>query len=144
MAALALLEDLANGRFQRKWIFRDQQDLMANDDKWLMNRFQLPRAVLLDLRAIVGPALQRSTAETKPCLSHINSLATSLVASMVSLCVCSTASVRTWPLESCDARGAVETTGLGALGSCSSAAPPTPLEHAAAKNNRKCHNCLCK
>ncbi|KAJ4923071.1 hypothetical protein JOQ06_027807 [Pogonophryne albipinna] len=61
MADLALLEDLANGRVRRERNFRDQQDLLANDDEWLMSRFRLPRAVLLELCAVLGPALQRST-----------------------------------------------------------------------------------
>ena len=61
MAALALLEDMANGRIWREQIFRDRQDLLANDDEWLMSRFRLPKAVLLDLCVVVGPTLQRST-----------------------------------------------------------------------------------
>lgn len=61
MAYLALLEDVANARLRRERIFRDQLDLLANDDEWLMSRFRLPRAVLLDLCAVLGPALQRST-----------------------------------------------------------------------------------
>ncbi len=36
MAALALLEDLV--RLWTERIFRDQQDLLANDDEWLMNK----------------------------------------------------------------------------------------------------------
>jgi hypothetical protein len=32
MAALALLEDLPNGRIWREQIFRDQRDLLANDE----------------------------------------------------------------------------------------------------------------
>ncbi len=46
-------------------IFRDQQDLLANDDEWLMSRLPLPRAVLLDLCAVLGPALQRSTCRNR-------------------------------------------------------------------------------
>ena len=44
MAALALLEEVANGRIWRERNFRDQQDPLANSDEWLM-----------------GPALERST-----------------------------------------------------------------------------------
>ena len=73
-------------------------------------------------------------------LISFNSLATSLIASMVSLCDC-----RTRPLECCHARGAVETPGLGALSSYSAAAPPGtqlllrcsatgPLEHSGTRN----------
>lgn len=61
MAYLALLEDVANGRIRRERVFRDQQDLLANDDEWLMSRFRLPRAVLLHLIAELGPALERGT-----------------------------------------------------------------------------------
>lgn len=61
MADLALLEDVANGRIRSERIFRQQEDLLANEDEWLMSRFRLPRAVLLDLCGLLGPALQRST-----------------------------------------------------------------------------------
>ncbi|CAM4681805.1 unnamed protein product [Leuciscus chuanchicus] len=61
MADLALLEDVANGRIRSERIFRQQEDLLANEDEWLMSRFQLPRAVLLDLCGLLGPVLQRST-----------------------------------------------------------------------------------
>lgn len=61
MAYLALLEDVANRRLRRERIFRDQQDPLANDDEWLMSRFRLPRAVLLDLCAVLSPALQRNS-----------------------------------------------------------------------------------
>ncbi|KAI4827554.1 hypothetical protein KUCAC02_030942 [Chaenocephalus aceratus] len=58
MADLALLEDLANGRVRRERHFRDQQDLLDNNDEWLMSRFRLPRAVLLELCAVVGRRLE--------------------------------------------------------------------------------------
>ncbi len=61
MAYLALLEDVAHGRLRRERVFRDQQDLLANDDEWLMSRFRLPRAVLLDICHALGPALQRGS-----------------------------------------------------------------------------------
>ena len=62
MAALALLEDIANGRIRRERVFRDQTDLLAHDDDWLMSRFRLPWAILLELCAELGPALERETA----------------------------------------------------------------------------------
>ena len=34
---------------------------MSDDDEWLMSRFRLPRAVLLQLIAELGPALERGT-----------------------------------------------------------------------------------
>ncbi|XP_042275403.1 putative nuclease HARBI1 [Thunnus maccoyii] len=39
---------------------RDQQDLLGDDDEWLISQFRLPQAVLLDLSAVLGSALQRS------------------------------------------------------------------------------------
>jgi len=62
MAALALLEDIANRRIRRERVFRDQTDLLAHDDDWLMSRFRLPRALLLELCAELGPALEHETA----------------------------------------------------------------------------------
>uniref|UniRef100_A0A8C9ZM49 Putative nuclease HARBI1 n=1 Tax=Sander lucioperca TaxID=283035 RepID=A0A8C9ZM49_SANLU len=61
MAALALLEDIANRRIRREREFRDQTDLLAHDDDWLMSRFRLPKAILLELCTELGPALQRET-----------------------------------------------------------------------------------
>ena len=58
MAALALLEDLANGAIRRERVFREREDLLANDDNWLMSRFRLPRPVLLELCAELRPALE--------------------------------------------------------------------------------------
>lgn len=62
---LALLENVANGRLWGERVFRDQQDLLANDDEWLMSRFLFPWAVLLDLCVALGPALQWSTCRNK-------------------------------------------------------------------------------
>ncbi len=61
MDALALLEDLANGRIRRERVFRDHQDFLAHDNDWLISRFRLPRALLLDLCAELGPVLERPT-----------------------------------------------------------------------------------
>ncbi|KAK0143114.1 hypothetical protein N1851_018759 [Merluccius polli] len=41
MAALALLEDLANGAIRRERVFREREDLLANDDNWLISRFRI-------------------------------------------------------------------------------------------------------
>ncbi|XP_060921089.1 putative nuclease HARBI1 [Labrus mixtus] len=60
MAALALLEDLANGRVRRERVFRDHTHLLAQDGDWLMSRFRL-RAIILELCAELGPALERGT-----------------------------------------------------------------------------------
>lgn len=61
MAALALLEDILNGRIRRELIFRDYNDFLAHDDDWLISRFRFPRAILLELCAELGPNLERET-----------------------------------------------------------------------------------
>ncbi|KAL6456513.1 hypothetical protein MHYP_G00004940 [Metynnis hypsauchen] len=65
MAALALLEDLANGRIRRERVFRDHYDFLAHDDVWLISRFRFPRAVLLELCAELGPVLEREAARSR-------------------------------------------------------------------------------
>ncbi|XP_059915793.1 putative nuclease HARBI1 isoform X3 [Gadus macrocephalus] len=65
MAVLALLEDIANGHIRRERIFREREDLLANDDDWLMSRFRFPRPVLLELCAELRPALERHTARSQ-------------------------------------------------------------------------------
>ncbi|KAL6491526.1 hypothetical protein MHYP_G00018710 [Metynnis hypsauchen] len=65
MAALALLEDLANGRIRRERVFRDHYDFLAHDDDWLISRFRFPRAVLLELCAELGPVLEREAARSR-------------------------------------------------------------------------------
>ena len=40
MAALALLENIANGAIRRERVFRDREDLLAHDDNWLISRFE--------------------------------------------------------------------------------------------------------
>ncbi|KAM3597337.1 uncharacterized protein V6R79_003261 [Siganus canaliculatus] len=57
MAALALLEDVANCALRRERIFMDREDLLHNPDQWLMSRYRLQ----------LQPWLQRRTAR----LPHI-------------------------------------------------------------------------
>ena len=38
---LALLEDLENGAIRRERVFRERENLLANDDNWLISRFQM-------------------------------------------------------------------------------------------------------
>ena len=40
MAALAVLEDIANGAIGRDRVFKDREDLLAHDDNWLISRFE--------------------------------------------------------------------------------------------------------
>ncbi|KAJ8364930.1 hypothetical protein SKAU_G00137610 [Synaphobranchus kaupii] len=61
MAALALLEDIANRAIRRERVFRDRADFFAHDDEWLISRYHLPRATLLELCAQMGPNLQTRT-----------------------------------------------------------------------------------
>ncbi|XP_046874255.1 putative nuclease HARBI1 [Hypomesus transpacificus] len=61
MAELAFFEDVARQRIRRERIFREHTDLLANGDEWLISRFRLSRAVLLELCAVLGPALARNT-----------------------------------------------------------------------------------
>ncbi|KAJ8403265.1 hypothetical protein AAFF_G00354820 [Aldrovandia affinis] len=61
MATLALLEDIANRAIRRERVFRDRPDFFAHDDEWLISRYRLPRAMLLELCAQMGPNLQRHT-----------------------------------------------------------------------------------
>ncbi|KAL6467905.1 hypothetical protein MHYP_G00235820 [Metynnis hypsauchen] len=65
MAALALLEDIANGRTRRERVFRDHYDFLAHDDDWLISRSRFPRAVLLELCAELGPVLEREAARSR-------------------------------------------------------------------------------
>ncbi|KAM3622443.1 uncharacterized protein V6R79_025280 [Siganus canaliculatus] len=55
MAALALLEDVANCALRREHIFMEQEDLFHNPDQWLMNRYRLQ----------LQPWLQRRTAGSR-------------------------------------------------------------------------------
>lgn len=61
MAWIALLEEYGNGGLRRERIFRDREDLLGHDDEWLLSRFRLPRAILVELREDLAPALQRPT-----------------------------------------------------------------------------------
>ena len=64
MAALALLEDLANGAIRRERVFRKREDLLANDDNWLISRLNVRQSMreLLALRNLLkNSATQRSS-----------------------------------------------------------------------------------
>ncbi|KAL2082806.1 hypothetical protein ACEWY4_022624 [Coilia grayii] len=61
MAALALLEDIANRAIRRERVFCDRADFLAHDDTWLISRYRLPRTALLELCAQMGPHLERRT-----------------------------------------------------------------------------------
>ena len=58
MAALAVLEDFANGANRRERVFRDREDLLAHDGNWLISCFRFPRAILQELCAELRPALE--------------------------------------------------------------------------------------
>ncbi len=67
---MALLEDYANRRIRRERVFRD------HDDDWLISRFRVPRAVLLDLCAELGPVLERATRWNHAILTTLGLMAT--------------------------------------------------------------------
>ncbi len=62
MVSLALLEDTGNGTVWRRHVFMDHTDLLVQDDDWLMSPFRMPKAIILELWAELGPALERKTA----------------------------------------------------------------------------------
>lgn len=45
--------------------FCDHADLLARDDGWLTGPFRLPRAIILELRTEMGPALERRPARNR-------------------------------------------------------------------------------
>lgn len=61
MVALALLEGIANGAEWREYVFRDREDFLAQDDKWLINHFRFLRVILLELCAELQ-SVERNTA----------------------------------------------------------------------------------
>ncbi|XP_048845582.1 putative nuclease HARBI1 [Brienomyrus brachyistius] len=61
MAYLALLEDIARSQIRRERVFRDRSDFFSNDDWWLISRFRLPRAILMELCNELAPTLERPT-----------------------------------------------------------------------------------
>ncbi|CAJ1066748.1 putative nuclease HARBI1 isoform X2 [Xyrichtys novacula] len=65
MAALALIDDLHNRAIRCERHFMEREDLLQNSDEWLMSRFRLPRAILLELCEELRPALERSTARSR-------------------------------------------------------------------------------
>ncbi|KAK0143827.1 putative nuclease HARBI1 [Merluccius polli] len=65
MAALALLEDLANGAIRRERVFREREDLLANDDNWLKPISNISKSyILLEICTELGPGLERQTARS--------------------------------------------------------------------------------
>ena len=75
MAALALLEDLARG-MQRERIFRDHEDYLAHDDEWLISRFRLPRAILVQICGELELALKRPTRQNRSIPVQVQVLTT--------------------------------------------------------------------
>ena len=71
-----IVHDLAAQMMRRERVFRDRQDLLANDDAWLMSRYRLPRGVLLDLCEELRPALERPTRRNHAVPVSVQVLAT--------------------------------------------------------------------
>src|SRR4029434_1201054 len=61
MAALALLEDIANRAIRRERVFRHCADFLAQEDEWLISRYRLTRTAMLELCAQMATRLQRRT-----------------------------------------------------------------------------------
>ena len=74
MAALAALEDFANGAIRRELVFRDREDLLARDGGWLISCFRFPRAILLELWGELRLALECKAEANRlgPCLSTLS------------------------------------------------------------------------
>jgi len=80
MAALAVLEDIANGAIQRKRVYRDREDLLAHDGNWLIRRFEgNPPGTVRRAAAGVGEqhseqpcaACQQKTFSFDQCTDHM-------------------------------------------------------------------------
>ncbi|XP_039602255.1 putative nuclease HARBI1 [Polypterus senegalus] len=76
MADLALLEDLEQALLCRDRVFRDRTNLFAESDEWLISRFCLPRAILLDLCQQFSQLLERPTKRTSAVPVHTQVLST--------------------------------------------------------------------
>ena len=63
------MEENRRPRLRRDRVFQERNDLFANRDDWLLDRFRLPRPVLLDLCDALGPALQPQPSPTRPTSS---------------------------------------------------------------------------
>ena len=61
----ALLGNAGKTQIRRERVFREHADLLAHDDDWLISQFRFARAVLLDLCAELGPALERATRRSR-------------------------------------------------------------------------------
>ncbi|XP_062295779.1 putative nuclease HARBI1 [Scomber scombrus] len=74
IAYLLLLDALARQGLGRERVFRDRADVFAETDEWLMQRFRLPRAVLLDICNLLQPNLTKETRRSDPVPSHVQVL----------------------------------------------------------------------
>ncbi|XP_062300173.1 putative nuclease HARBI1 [Scomber scombrus] len=74
MAYLLLLDALARQGLGRERVFRDREDVFAETDEWLMQRFRLPCAVLLDICNLLQPNLTKETRRSNPVLPHVQVL----------------------------------------------------------------------
>ena len=67
MADLAVLEDIVNGAIQRERVFRDREDLLAHDGKWLISHFEgNPPGIVR--RAAAGVGAQHGE---EPCAAYV-------------------------------------------------------------------------
>lgn len=66
MTALALLEDIANGRIHQACAFHDHYDFLVQDDGRHISPLRFSRAILLELCAEFGLVLKRDGEEPLP------------------------------------------------------------------------------
>ena len=70
MAALVVLEDIANGTIGRERVFRDREDLLAHDENWLISREGNPPGTV---RRVAGVGAQQRGAIRCLC-PQVNSI----------------------------------------------------------------------
>ncbi|XP_031441572.1 protein phosphatase 1, regulatory subunit 8a isoform X4 [Clupea harengus] len=74
MAHLLLLEYIAYRSLRNERLYRDHVDLFAESDDYLIERFRLPRPVLLELCNTLEPALRTRTKRSNPVPPHVQVL----------------------------------------------------------------------
>ncbi|KAK0146570.1 Exocyst complex component 6 [Merluccius polli] len=60
-ASLKFSESLHRRGMRHKRVFKDHEDYLAHDDEWLISRFRLPRAILVQICGELELALERPT-----------------------------------------------------------------------------------
>ena len=74
MAYLLLLDVLTNQALRREHVFKDQADLFAERDEWLINHSPLPRQILQNLCAVLEPRFRSEIKRSNPSPPHLQVL----------------------------------------------------------------------